>query len=84
MDSPYCEICGCCGEIPCCYVEKFLEHGKGCKYYEVYKKEILDNLDVLCEARRIIINWNGYNTQEEPTSSTCNKNTLIQLSRLLG
>lgn len=45
---PYCEVCGCCAELPCCDVAKFLNrHANKCKYYDIYRKEIIDNLDIL-------------------------------------
>ena len=57
-ESPYCEVCGHCGEIGCCGIKNFLsEHVEGktnCKNEDVIIREIID----LCEYKDDVFDEN--------------------------
>lgn len=57
-ESPYCEVCGHCGEIGCCGIKNFLsEHVEGktnCKNEDVIIQEIID----LCEYKDDVFDEN--------------------------
>ena len=38
----------------CCGISKFLNHAKNCKYFNEYKKEILDNIEKVHNAENIL------------------------------
>lgn len=48
-ESPYCEVCGHCGEIGCCGIRNFIEeHIKGktnCKNEDIIINELIDLCD---------------------------------------
>lgn len=58
MKSVYCKKCGCCGEIDCCGLEKFLSaHTRKCKYHEWYVREILNDAKNLALIYEKLYEW---------------------------
>jgi len=64
-ESPYCSVCGSCGEEGCCSVEKSLL-GHDCKYGKVYARDVYFNEMIIEEFHKLFNDQESYCAFNKP------------------